>query len=71
LNYFKVGRRLHRQNIVLDQLNINSKLSMNKKSFLKQWWHTDCKLCQKTRLFVLWVVIMLVIDALWFHLIFR
>ncbi|MBL4909392.1 MAG: hypothetical protein JKX78_05110 [Alteromonadaceae bacterium] len=44
---------------------------MKNKSTLKQWWHTDCKFCQKTRLIVFWLVIMFVGDAFWFHLIFK
>jgi len=41
------------------------------KTSFKQWWHTDCKLCKKTRLIAFWLLIMFVTDALWFHLIIK
>lgn len=37
---------------------------------IKQWWNTDCPFCKKTRLLLLWLVVMLVTDYLWFHLLF-
>ncbi|WP_268875713.1 hypothetical protein [Cognaticolwellia aestuarii] len=41
---------------------------MNKLSF-KQWWHTDCQFCRKARMIILWLILMLIADALWFGLI--
>jgi len=46
---------------------------MNKESLInqiKQWWNTDCPFCKKARLLLLWLIIMLIIDYLWFHLLF-
>ncbi|WP_275403653.1 hypothetical protein [Colwellia sp. Arc7-D] len=41
---------------------------MNKSTF-KQWWQTDCQFCKKSRMIVFWLILMLVVDGLWFGLI--
>lgn len=38
---------------------------------VKKWWHTDCAFCKKTRLLLLWFILMLVVDYFWFHLLFK
>ena len=50
-------------------------MTMTTKKYLittfKNWWRTDCKVCQKMRQILLWLVLMIVIDMFWFHLIFK
>ncbi|WP_268245255.1 hypothetical protein [Thalassotalea profundi] len=40
------------------------------KKTLKELWHTDCQFCRKARMTILWLVLMMLADVLWFHLIF-
>ena len=40
----------------------------NLKETLKKMWHTDCEFCRKSRMLILWLILMLIADALWFHL---
>ncbi len=37
---------------------------------MAKWWHTDCQFCRRARLIIIWLVVMLLADAFWFHLIF-
>ena len=38
---------------------------------LTQWWHTDCQFCLRARRIIFWLLLMLVADYFWFHLIFN
>jgi len=38
-----------------------------KKTWL-QWWHTDCAFCRKARMIILWIILMVIADVMWFHL---
>jgi len=40
-----------------------------RKSFMA-WWNTDCEFCKKSRLLIFWLILMLIADAMWFHLLF-
>jgi hypothetical protein len=41
------------------------------KKSLVEWWHTDCKYCRKARMIFLWLILMIVADAMWFHLLIK
>jgi len=44
-----------------------------RKNILKEilaWWHTDCRFCQKARLMITWLLLMLIADYFWFKLLF-
>ncbi len=38
---------------------------------LVAWWYTDCAFCRKSRMIILWLILMLIADALWFHLLIK
>ncbi|MCO4798396.1 MAG: hypothetical protein KC484_04225 [Colwelliaceae bacterium] len=35
---------------------------------LKKIWHTDCEFCRKSRMILFWLILMIIADAFWFHL---
>ena len=37
---------------------------------IRALWHTDCQFCRRARLLLLWLVLMFIVDGLYFHLIF-
>ncbi len=38
---------------------------------LQLWWQSDCAICLKTRRLLLWLLLMLLADYFWFHLLFK
>lgn len=37
---------------------------------VKALWYTECQFCRRARLLLLWLVLMFIVDGLYFHLVF-